>query len=221
MQCDGCDKWHHTSCINMPASEYLSLSESDVSWFCPACVSDELPFANCSASDLSLDEENLITESSHPSLFNISQSSSPLSSCTNKAVFCHLNIQCLRNKIDELRSTLTGAKRPVIFGISESWLENDIPDGEVTIPSYNLYRRDRRSSGGVLVYVPERCGSKRRLDLEDDEIECVWVELRLNKRTILLGNMYRLPNAHSNLLANFEAMMERVAAEWQGYGPDG
>ena len=105
VECDGCDNWHHPSCINMPASEYLSLSESNVSWFCPACVSDELPFANCSASDLSLDEENLITDSSHPSLFDISQSSSPLSSCTNKAVFCHLIVQCLRNKIDELRST--------------------------------------------------------------------------------------------------------------------
>ena len=63
------------------------------------------------------------------------------------------------------------------------------------------------------MYVPKRCRSKSRLDLEDDEIECVWVELRLNKRTILLGNIYRLPNAHSSLLASFEAMMERVAAE--------
>ena len=37
-----------------------------------------------------------------------------------------------------------------------------------TIPSYNLYRHDRRSRGrGVLVYVPKRCRSKRRLDLED------------------------------------------------------
>ena len=120
VQCDGCDKWHHTSLINMPPSEYLSLSESDKSWFCPACVSDELLFANCSASDLSLDEENLIIDSSRPSLFDISQSSSPLSNCTNKAVFCHLNVQCLRNKINELRSTLTGAKRPANFGISES-----------------------------------------------------------------------------------------------------
>ena len=63
------------------------------------------------------------------------------------------------------------------------------------------------------MYVPERCRSKRRLDLEDDEIECVWVELRLNKRTILLGNMYRLPNHHSSLLASIVAMMERVGAE--------
>ena len=54
--------------------------------------------------------------------------------------------------------------------------------------------------GGVLVYVPKRCRSKSRLDLEDDEIECVWVELRLNKRTILMGNMYRPPNAHSSLI---------------------
>ena len=43
--------------------------------------------------------------------------------------------------------------------------------------------------------------------------KCVGVELRLNERTILLGNMYRPPNAHSILLDSFEAMMERVAAE--------
>ena len=116
--------------------------------------------------------------------------------------------------MDELRSIFTNAKRPAIFGISETWLESDVPDGEVAIPSYKLFRRDRKSRGGrVLVYVPERCKSKRRLDLEDDEIECVWVEVRLNKMTILLGNMYRPPNADLSVFSNFEVMMERVAAE--------
>ena len=77
-----------------------------------------------------------------------------------------------------------------------------------------MFRHDRKSrGGGVVVYVPERCRSKRRLDLEDDEIECVWVEMRINKMTILLGNMYRLPNADPRLLTNLEAMMERIAAQ--------
>ena len=63
------------------------------------------------------------------------------------------------------------------------------------------------------MYVPERCRSKKRLDLEYDEIECVWVEMRINKMNILLGNMYRLPNADPRLLTNLDAMMERMAAQ--------
>ena len=115
--------------------------------------------------------------------------------------------------MDELQSILKSAKRPVIFGVSETWLESDIPDGEVGIPSYKLFRCDCKSRDrGVIVYVFERCRSKRRLDLEDDEIECVWVEMQINKMTILLGNMYRPPNADLRLLTNLEAMMERVSA---------
>ena len=203
----------------MSNDQYDQLSLDCINdWLCPACVSDELPFANSSASclseELSFAEESLTTDTFRPSPLDISKTSSPLDSCTNRVVFCHLNAQCLRNKMDELRSILTNAKRPAIFGISETWLESDVPDGEVAIPSYKLFRRDRKSrGGGVLLYVPERCKSKRRLDLEDDEIECVWVEVRLNKMTILLGNMYRPPNADLSVFSNFEVMMERVAAE--------
>ena len=78
--------------------------------------------------------------------------------------------------MDELRSILSGAKRPVFFGVSETWLDSSISDGEVAIPSYDLYRRDRGNrGGGVLVYVPVNCRSRRRLDLEVDGIEIVWI----------------------------------------------
>ena len=42
--------------------------------------------------------------------------------------------------------------------------------------AYPLRRDGKSRGGGVVVYVPERCRSKRRLDLEDDEIECVWFD---------------------------------------------
>ena len=181
--CDVCNLWTHARCCRVSNDQYDQLSLDCINdWLCPACVSEELPFANSSASciseELSSAKESLTTDTF------------------------------------QLRSILTNAKRPAIFGISETWLESDVPDVEVAIPSYKLFRRDCKSrGGGVLVYVPERCKSKRRLDLEDDEIECVWVEVRLNKMTILLGNMYRPPNADLSVLSNFEAMMERVAAE--------
>ena len=60
--------------------------------------------------------------------------------------------------MDELRDTLTNAKRPIILGISETWLDGSVLNGMVDIHSYTLHRRDRGSrGGGVLVYVPEIC----------------------------------------------------------------
>ena len=38
----------------------------------------------------------------------------------------------------------------------------------------------------MLVYVPEVCRSRWRVDLEDDVTEAVWVKLRLKKHTVLL-----------------------------------
>ena len=46
-----------------------------------------------------------------------------------------------------------------------------------------------------------------------DGIEIVWIEIRLNKKPILLGNIYRAPNADSEVLSSIEVMMERVASE--------
>ena len=119
----------------MSKEQYDQLSLNHINdWLCPACISDELPFANSSAScshkDLSFAEESMTTDTSHPSPLDVSKPSSPLDNHTNKAIFCHLNAQCLRNKMDELQSILNSAKRPVIFGVSETWLESDIPDGE-------------------------------------------------------------------------------------------
>ena len=53
------------------------------------------------------------------------------------------------------------------------------------LPTTCTDRRDRESRGawGSASVCAKKCRSKSRMDLEDDEIECVWVELRLNKRT--------------------------------------
>ena len=121
--CDVCNLWTHGRCCRMSKEQYDQLSLDHVNdWFCPACISDELPFANSSAcKDLSFAEESMTTDTSYPSPFDVSKPSSPLDSHTNKAIFCHLNAQCLRSKMDELRSILNGAKRPVIFEVSETW----------------------------------------------------------------------------------------------------
>ena len=95
----------------------------------------------------------------------------PLEDSINQAIFCHLNIQSLINKMDELCSVLTVASWPVVFGISETWLDHSISNGEVSIPPYVLHQRDRGSrGGGILAYSTASLRSQRREDLETKDL---------------------------------------------------
>lgn len=65
----------------------------------------------------------------------------------------HLNIRSLIPKIDLLRAWVVLYK-PNIITLSETWLNSNIPDTEINLPNYTLYRSDRSSrGGGVAIYV--------------------------------------------------------------------
>ena len=53
----------------------------------------------------------------------------------------HINAQSLLPKLDEIRSTLIHARRPVIFGVTETWLDSTVENTEV----------DSRQSRGELM----------------------------------------------------------------------
>jgi hypothetical protein len=54
----------------------------------------------------------------------------------------HLNINGLSNKIDDIKIMLTHSKLDIL-AISESKLNNDILDADISIPNFNLVRLDR------------------------------------------------------------------------------
>ena len=172
----------------------------------------QLPYADCSLdsaidTNLNLVEPCGISQDEHSAV-------SPLETFSKSAALCHLNIQSLMSKRDELKLTLTNAQRPVILGLSETWLDSSVMDAEVSVPCYAMYRRDRGSrGGGVLVYVTDKCHSRRRKDLEEDGVEILWLEVRMNQRTLLLGNMYRPPNATSSVLDSLELTLERAVSK--------
>jgi len=72
-------------------------------------------------------------------------------------ILCHLNVQSLLPKIDEVRAVVLDARRPVILGLSETWLDGSIDSGEVDIPSFILYRwfSDNATAGGHLQQLHE------------------------------------------------------------------
>ncbi len=37
VQCDACQEWLHTKCLNISPSDYSILQQSDDPWICPSC----------------------------------------------------------------------------------------------------------------------------------------------------------------------------------------
>lgn len=63
---------------------------------------------------------------------------------------------------------------------------------------YQLHRKDRmgKSGGGILVYVKNSLQTKRREDLEADDLEILWLEVCPYKssRSLFIGGVYRPPS---------------------------
>jgi hypothetical protein len=123
----------------------------------------------------------------------------------------HLNVQSLPSeispnpspydqkyiKVDEIFKQQVSDRKADLITISESWLDNSIPDTDITLANYVIYRADRnRHGGGVMVYANETLPTVRRQDLETNDTESIWLEIRLPCGNILVGTYYRPPGAN-------------------------
>ena len=116
----------------------------------------------------------------------------------------HYNVQSLANKVDLIEPELTNFD---IISLTETWLNDSISNEDLTFNEFQIpFRRDRvgDSHGGVIVYVKRDIPCKRRIDLEIINVECIWVEISLHNKTVLIGTFYRPPNASPIVLSDIE-----------------
>ena len=130
----------------------------------------------------------------------------------------HINIQGLNNKIDQVKLMLSSDQNKIqIFGLSETKLQNFHPDAMYEIEGYQKpFRRDRKENqgGGILIYVENGVACKRRPDLENEQLECIWLEVKPKKsKPFLVGHIYRPPNLGITWNEVFEDCIENVLKE--------
>ncbi|XP_072017060.1 uncharacterized protein [Amphiura filiformis] len=127
--------------------------------------------------------------------------------------FMHFNTRSLLPKISELRCLISDAK-PAAVAISETWLDESVPDNEINIQGYAVPCHDRdREGGGVCVYVHNDIAFNNRLDLQSDCLENLWLEILLPKtKPIFFGVFYRPPD-DTKFLTYFEDSISKIRSD--------
>lgn len=111
----------------------------------------------------------------------------------------HLNTRSLSNNFDVFRNHVKEYKYDVI-GVSETWLHADISDEVVLLDNYVLVRQDRLGRGGGVAVYLKNTFNFRVLHRESAAfIEQIWIEVTINDKKILIGNIYRPPKGELNL----------------------
>ncbi|PIK46418.1 hypothetical protein BSL78_16704 [Apostichopus japonicus] len=198
IQCDNCNIWYHIKCTDVSVATYDRLSGTDEDWLCNQC---QVPFQFADSffdSDQSLSDTSLDSTSTDTATSTNITNGNPFDIDLPRGLkICHLNIQGIRSSYDTLK--LSMASKPFdVITLSETNLNDSVPDESITLPGFTCERKDGTTSKshGIATFISNTLVGRRRLDLEVDHLDCLWTEIILPKtRPILIGSVYRSPNS--------------------------
>ena len=189
--CNHCELDFHVKCINNDNIPNANCN----TWFCNNCFfkvsNDELPF-----------RETFID-------FNCSISKG--------FKIAHLNIQSVRFKVDNLKILLVQNHIDILC-ITESWLDCNIGNNEIQIDGYNICRLDRihKGHGGILYYIKDGIVFKEKSDLQNTDVESLWIELNLPfSKPILLGTVYRPPDSKAEYNDKLDILFQNTTSDYE------
>lgn len=109
-----------------------------------------------------------------------------------------MNARSVVNKTDKLEELLF-SYNPDILVITETWLHADILDSEIVPTSYCLLRSDRDGRGGGVAIAIKR-GLQYCREEGIANHESVWCTIFARDAPVLIGGIYRKPNASDDYL---------------------
>jgi exonuclease III len=106
----------------------------------------------------------------------------------------HWNINGVRGKLDDI-NILINELDPDILAITETKIDDSVPNKLIGIENTKIERRDRSSrGGGVLVYYKHNVTVQRYDDIEQNEIEAIVIRANISSApTIGIIAVYRPP----------------------------
>ena len=134
----------------------------------------------------------------------------------------HLNIQGLLSKMSDLKSYLSDMLKQGIFPTIILLCETFLNKNTVNLCKIKLYdlitkHRGTRKGGGIAIYVHESVSYTRRVDLEfdiDKIVESLFIEITSNNKTIVIGELYCVPNSDAALFnERYNNLLQSVKSE--------
>ena len=120
----------------------------------------------------------------------------------NKFLVAHLNINSLKSKFLEIHELLADKVVDLLL-ISETKLDSSYLDSIFGVAGYKLERRDRNQhGGGIAAFVRSDIPSRRRKNLQCQDLENVTFEVILNKSKWCFLCVYRPPDFSDELFQN-------------------
>lgn len=210
-----CDVATHQVHIGISNEEYAELQLSDEPWCCKRCFKEAVPFHDVSSSDsifnasadaiidTSADDDSLTPRNTISGNENQQLQSPP-----NALSILYTNCRSVLPKLDHLR-LLASTQNPHLIAVTETWLDDTISDNEVTIPGYQLVRRDRnRHGGGIAILIQDHLPFT--VILSHASAELLVIELRLRHSIVLCGLFYRPPSSDATVLTDVESALEQL-----------
>ena len=139
------------------------------------------------------------SERSFQSFYSKSYSSDLLDYSLDTSVFIkkhisivHLNVRSLLPKIDQLSVEFQHFD---IIALTETFLDNSIPNENISIPGYQEpFRQDHnRHGGGVAIYCRNGLAVTQCLEFQKPSIESIWLKIKYKNKNFMLACLYRPP----------------------------
>ena len=130
----------------------------------------------------------------------------------------HQNVRGLFGNLGHVSELLQSFPGIDILSLSETHIEAGLEQEEAIydMPGYSFISRPRRSGkgGGVGAYNVDGIGWDRRHDLENDNTEAIWLEIRpKDSKTFLVGIMYRPPDSSKYLSKDFNIHLNNMLSK--------
>ena len=138
-----------------------------------------------------------------------------------KVVHYNINSILAPDRIEQLTDICNTLKINVLI-LSESKIDQTIPNNLITIPGYHEpLRHDRlingRHGGGVLMYIAESLAFQNRPELQSDNYQHIWADVRINGKIFAINGLYRPPNEDADSHKIFLETAENILIQLNNY----
>ena len=118
------------------------------------------------------------------------------------------------SKLNYVRYLLSLSNSPQIVCFTETKFSKRIPDQEVQVQDYTLYRRDRpKQGGGIAIYCRSILNAKLIYDFDDFPIELVAVKIpRQRCKPIVVVCIYSPPPTKPVWIAALQAALSKITS---------